>query len=132
MVYIIILVGECFILILWYYRMIICINNYIGCLHFFLRSQKISRLPPSNLRHIAKRTKRYMSRSTEKRERDINVRCPECDPDANGGGCSVSSFLLIAHRTSTAAFRRGRAIYREQGPFNRYVEVRSGCNIATN
>ena len=58
-------------------------------------STKISRLPPSKLRHIAKRTKRYViSRSTGKRKRDINVRCPEGDHDADGDMCSVSPFLF--------------------------------------
>ena len=71
-----------------------------------------------------------------KRPRDIDVRCPEGDSDEDGGMCSTSPFLFT--RTTGSLEREHQQVpspevemvYRAQGPSNRYVEVRSDCNIA--
>ena len=77
-----------------------------------------------------------MKTSAEKRQRDIDVRCPEGDSDVDGGVCTSFPFLF----TRTKGTRRMehmqllsedvRDFYLKHGPFNQLVEVRSGVNIA--
>ena len=87
-------------------------------------------------KHKLALTEKYVKTSAEKRQRDIDVRCPEGDSDQDGGVCTSSPFLF----TGTTGTRRMENMqllsedvldfYLKHGPFNQLVEVRSGVNIA--
>lgn len=87
-------------------------------------------------RHNLAHTLPYIESSITKRHRDIRVRCPEGDSDSDGGMCSVSPFLFtcttgcLAREHQQLLSEEVKAFYQEQGASNRYVEVRSNCNIA--
>ena len=46
-------------------------------------------------RHRVVHDSSYREISAVRRDRDINIRCPEGNSDSDGGTCSVSPFLFI-------------------------------------
>ena len=54
---------------------------------------------------------RYVKDSTGKRQRDVDVRCPEGDSDEDGGECMTSHFLLNSHYRYVGKRALGSAIH---------------------
>ena len=76
---------------------------------------------------------KYVKDSAGKRQR----RCPEGDSDEDNGECMTSPFLFTCTTGMLAREHHQEQLlmdvemfYREHGASNRYVEVRSTCNIA--
>ena len=68
----------------------------------------------------------FIEATIAKRQRDIDVRCPEGDSDEDGGMCSTS--LTREHQQLLSS--EVQMFYRAQNPSKRYVEVHSDWNIA--
>ena len=87
-------------------------------------------------KHQAAHSEAYGESSAAKRDRDIRVRCPEGDSDSDGGVCSVTPFLFsgsLGSRSKECLEQLSEDVqdfYREHCPCNKFVEVRSGVNIA--